>query len=167
MKKTLILLILVVFLIPGCDEPRSTANQEGVKISNRLAADAMISTPIPALKHFQERKTIAKWAERWDTPSIPTYIYVISYGKIIGYYVADGKPAATTSYITPPEQTRWGGNGAVISEELPDLDGTYGDNNPGIRFFTAEGVAVEIGGNIGYIYSDAPIALDVPLLSRR
>lgn len=50
-----------------------------------------------------------------------------------------------------------------------DFDGTYGTNNPGIRFFTAEGAAVEWAGDgATYLYSDVPInfGYEVPRLSK-
>lgn len=58
--------------------------------------------------------------------------------------------------------------GSVLIQS-PDIDGTYGDNNPGIRFFTASGIAVEWAGDgASYLYSDAPIdfGYEVPLLSK-
>lgn len=33
--------------------------------------------------------------------------------------------------------------------QSPNLDGTYGDNNDGIRFFTSNGIPVEFGGFYG------------------
>jgi hypothetical protein len=85
-------------------------------------------------------------------------VYLISYGNIIGYYVSDGKPASTGSFLTPEYRS-------YTEEQLPDVDGTYGTNNPGIRFFTASGIAVEwAGSGTSYIYSDVPLKLNVPLL---
>jgi hypothetical protein len=52
--------------------------------------------------------------------------------------------------------------GQLVS--APDIDGTYGDNNPGIRFFTAEGTAVEWAGDgASYLYSDTPINFGYPI----
>ena len=125
-------------------------------------ADAMNQVEIPTMTYFQERKTIAAWAKRWDKAQITTYVYLVSYGTIIGYYVCNGKPASTKSYLLP--ETRFSTGGTLI--ESPDIDGTYGDNNPGIRFFTADGVAVEWGGyGQGYLFSDAPLPINVPKLN--
>ena len=42
----------------------------------------------------------------------------------------------------------------------PDVDGTYGINNPGYRFFLANGTAVECSGTmVSCVYSDAPLSL--------
>ena len=57
------------------------------------------------------------------------------------------------------------GEGGVAEDQTMDLDGTYGANNPGIRFFTASGIAVEwAGAGATYLYSDAPLPLNVPKL---
>jgi hypothetical protein len=148
----------------SCSEP--SARDQAVAKQANLATVAINSTPIPNINYFPERRTIAKWAEAWDKPSIPTYVYLISFGKVIGYYVCNGKPASTRSYLTPEENVAsyYSGNPVV---DAPDIDGTYGDNNPGIRFFTSSGVAVEWAGDgASYIYSNAILPLDVPLLGR-
>jgi hypothetical protein len=134
----------------------------------RESADrSAASIPVPGISYFQERRTIAKWAQRWDKPNLPCYVYLVSYGNVIGYYVTDGKPSSTGSYLTPEYREVYRRQGGVVNEQLPDVDGTYGSNNPGIRFFTAEGTAVEWGGSgASYIYSDAPLPLKVPKLNQ-
>jgi hypothetical protein len=139
------------------------------KAQTEMIDTAISSVEVPRVSYFQERRTISKWTKRWDKPSIATYVYLVSYGTIIGYYVADGKPASTRSYLVPEEQRIQADLGEYVGDMLvsaPDIDGTYGDNNPGIRFFTAEGTAVEWGGQGAcYIYSDAPLPLRVPKLN--
>ena len=135
----------------------------GAKAQRQMTMTANAVIPIPSVSYFQERRTITKWVQRWDRVSIPTYVYLVSFGKILGYYVADGKPASTRSYIIPEDELLLG-----VSMSAPDIDGTYGDNNPGIRFFTAEGVAIEWAGDgASYLYSDALInfGYEVPRLN--
>ena len=146
----------------GClDEPQDVERQE----QRRNIATAQTSIPIPRMSYYQERRTISKWAQRWDTPNLPCYVYLISYGKIIGYYVTNGKPSSTRSYILP--EVKYSGYHGVL-EPTADLDGTYGQNNPGIRFFTAEGTAVEWAGDgASYIYSDAPLPVNALMLNQR
>jgi hypothetical protein len=151
----------------GCGK-ESTPSIESQAQTSTLA-NAQASIPIPIVSYFQERRTIAKWTERWDKPNLPCYVYLVSFGKVIGYYVTDGKPSSTRSYVLPEYKEVWrngSGTGCSWSGLLvptADLDGTYGTNNPGIRFFTAEGTAVEWAGDgASYIYSDAPLPIDVP-----
>jgi len=88
---------------------------------------------------------------------------LISYGQFIGYYVSDGKSVSTQSYLIPEDRTEY--SGSTIVRQAQDIDGTYGTNNAGIRFFTASGIAVEYGGtNFSYLYSDAKLDINVPCL---
>jgi hypothetical protein len=164
-KKFLFVLVVLSLLSASCDftpSARQIAEQAQVQAANA----ATVAVQIPSVSYFQEKRTIAKWASRWDKPSVPTYVYIVSFGKVLGYYVADGKPASTRSYLMPEERVGGGGSAGYYTETMPDIDGTYGDNNPGIRFFTAEGVAVEWAGDgASYLYSDALLPFDVPRLN--
>ena len=148
----------------------SLAEQEKSKKEETMAAKeasekAISSIPVPQIRNFVERKTLVQWAQRWDKPSVVTYLYLFAYGNCIGYYVCNGKPAATTNYLVPEYKEEYVGNGGVANSQTMDLDGTYGANNPGIRFFTAAGTAVEWAGQgASYLYSDAPLPLNVPKL---
>jgi len=164
-RPILIGVILSVFFV-SCNIPPS-ARTIAERAQESAALTASVVVPIPQVSYFQEKRTIAKWAERWDTPSVPTYVYLVSFGKILGYYVADGKPASTRSYLMPEDYLADSKEGeGTATLQAPDIDGTYGDNNPGIRFFTAEGVAVEWAGDgASYLYSDSPLPFDVPRLN--
>jgi hypothetical protein len=166
MKKFLLFFCLAITFsscrieISDAEKARRTANRQ----STQAQLSAQSAVDVPDLSYFQERRTIAKWAKHWDRPSAACYVYLISYGNIIGYYVSDGKPASTGSFLTP-EYSQTYREGGVVEQQLPDIDGTYGTNNQGIRFFTASGVAVEwAGSGASYIYSDIPLNLNVPLL---
>jgi len=175
MKKFFSLVLFVVFALslnvcPVLAEGTPDARSQAVTQSQATARTARTAVPIPQLSYFQELKTAARWAERWDKPSVVTFVYLVSFGKVLGYYVADGKPASTRSYITPESHIGGGGTAGYYEESLPDLDGTYGENNVGIRFFTAEGVASEWGGNgMCYLYTDAPadFGYEVPRLYKK
>jgi hypothetical protein len=165
--KKIVYFLLVVFFMAGCDingeYSAESVRKEANKQSTAAQAMAQSSIPVPNISYFQERRTISKWAIHWDKPSAACYVYLISFGNIIGYYVSDGKPASTGSLLTPEYRREPNTTGAQM--QLPDIDGTYGTNNPGIRFFTASGIAVEWGGSgASYIYSDVPLKLSVPLL---
>jgi hypothetical protein len=147
--------------------PAEEVRREANKQSAAAQEAAQLSVPIPQISYFPERRTIGKWASHWDRPSAACYVYLVSYGTIIGYYVSDGKPASTGSLLTPEyrEEAIYSGSGTIRNTQLPDIDGTYGINNPGIRFFTASGIAVEwAGSGASYIYSDVPLKINVPLL---
>ena len=166
MRKYLIgVIALVLFIVLTAETCYDgSAAEKATDASAKVAQTAYTTIPVPSLSYFQERRTVNKWANYWDKPNLPTYVYLFVFDKCIGYYVADGKPAATTSYMTP-ERALVYVHSNYMEQDVPDIDGTYGTNNPGIRFFTAGGIPVEFGGSgCSYLYSAAPIPLDVPKL---
>jgi glutaminyl-tRNA synthetase len=74
-------------------------------------------------------------------------------------------PIKVTITNYPEDKIEYAGSAQV--RQAQDIDGTYGSNNPGIRFFTASDVAVEYGGsNFSYLYSDAKLNINVPCLGK-
>ena len=91
MKKVIMIILVLVFAfgLYALGE-KENENQEQTLAKNKeniyatsVAADAAV--PVPQLRFFVERKTLAQWAERWDKPSIVTYLYLFCYGNCIGY----------------------------------------------------------------------------------
>ena len=171
----LIIATAAMLFAGGAAEPSTRQVQrDNAEMTTEALADsnaqALRAVPIPQISYFTERQTIARWYERWDKPSVVTYVYLIANGNILGYYVCNGKPASIQSYLIPETHYEDGhdlGEGwGEVQVETPDIDGTYGTLNYGIRFFTAEGTAVEWGGmGATYLYSDAPLPINVPKLN--
>lgn len=166
----LIMIVALAICMSGCNIEKSGRDM-AVNTSEDNAKLANNTVPTPTVNYFQERRTIAKWTERFDKANVITYVYLFVWSDCVGYYVVDGKPASTRSYLTPEDMID---RGSAYSEVVsaPDIDGCWGDNNPGIRFFTTENVAAEAGGNgISYIYSDCPLTVgkfkDAPLLGKK
>ena len=106
--KILCIFILSVtfFLATGCDEVVSTSKQN--EIETRRAQDvnnanALSAYPVPNVQNFLERKTVSEWVKRWDKPSILTYCYVFIGQNCIGYFITNGKPASSQSYLIPED----------------------------------------------------------------
>lgn len=167
----LIIVTAAMLFAGGIEESDQRRNQrETSEALTDSESQALRVVPIPNVSYFNERKTIAEWTKRWDKPSVVTYVYLISYGNILGYYVCNGKPASIQSYLVPEstavDATPRSANYNIVMAETMDIDGTYGTLNYGIRFFTAEGTAVEWGGmGATYLYSDAPLPINVPKLN--
>jgi len=153
--------IMSVFASGENDRPSSTTVT--ARATEDVAQDAISAVPIYRPRYFNERRGVANWLKKWDTPPEATeaYIYLISQtGTVIGYYVTNGKPFSTESYLIPEE--KYYANGATLQTQ--DLDGTYGSNQKGIRFFTPSGIAVEWSGL--YIFTSEPLDLNVKLLGK-
>jgi len=166
-------LIMFCFLIgvfqPGCDNGSKSVrqvskmqdNDQTITADNFLRLSKII--PPPKLTDSQERRNLVKRLERFNVANKISYIYLISYGKVMAFYTVKGKVSSVNSMLTCTQQTiltdvpgRWDSH--VV--ESPDLDGSYGSNGNAIFFFTTEDVYVEWPGE--YLLSDQPLKLATP-----
>jgi hypothetical protein len=187
-KKILLGLVLVagVFTLSGCAIENTTPTVAAPQASYQNDTAKVEATqqrvqnavPIPQIKTSAERKNIAARATLFDNENKTTYIYLVSYGKVMAFYQVKGKVSALESYMTPLDKlvfadgtpcTRRESEGdytAASSWEpcyavsAPDIDGAYGENSGGIFFFTTEGAYVEWKGD--YMVSDQPLKLTTP-----
>lgn len=83
-------------------------------------------------------------------------------GAVIEKFIVDGKVSSLNSFLTPNSVDEYVGSGGVKTIELADVDGSYGENDNGIFFFTPDGKYVEWTGT--YLYSDIPFEISDPIL---
>lgn len=88
-------------------------------------------------------------------------------GAAVGRFVVDGKVSSLNSYLTPDseyyEQVASEGLAISHNEWVADVDGTYGQNDTGIFFFTPDGNYWEWTGD--YLYSDVPFEIEDPVIN--
>jgi hypothetical protein len=95
--------------------------------------------------------------------------YIVLFGEngvVIGSFVVDGKVSSLNSFLTPDSEyfeLVYGGEGSRNNKWLADVDGSYGENDNGIFFFTPDGKYIEWTGT--YLYSDIPFVVDNPVLT--
>lgn len=167
-KRTIVLAVVVVVAALGATaalagKPDWWKGQE--KVSDRIAEQQINAVPYPEalMKDSLERRNLRDRLLRFNKPQKIGYLYVMSFGKFVGYYVVKGKVSSTQSQMTNTQQA-WE---ATIVSSIGD-DGSFGPNeggDKGIFFFTAQGVLVET--TLDWIYSDAPLSIDVPNLLNR
>lgn len=156
----------------GWFTPCADTTQNEVEQSNKITTDVAKAIPVPQLTTSSERKNVAKRAEMFNNEEKISYIYLVSYGKVMSFFTVQGKVSSLRSYMTPTDKMvfgngdncdqrdEWGSSSDsadcyVVS--APDIDGTYGENVEGIFFFTTEGAYVEWKGE--YMMSDQPLKL--------
>lgn len=122
------------------------------------------TTAIPTFQNSQERENLVKRLNTFNKPDKISYIYLISYGKVMAFYTVKGKVSSVDSMLTNTMQLvdKSGkqctyGNSECYTVPSPDLDGSYGTNGNGIFFFTTEGAYVEWNGE--YMLADQPLQL--------
>lgn len=183
MKKSKIFSLILVLMIPvvllcGCDYSDKTTTGKDIQNTQNVVNELVDNQPTPTdLDYSLERYNLirrAYWVngQREKAMSLPCAVerplgYIIlfsSSGAVIGRFVVDGKVSSLNSYLTPNmKQEHCHNSASCIKEtELPDIDGSYGENVDGIFFFTTDGKYIEWTGD--FLFSDIPFSVDDPVL---
>lgn len=181
MKKALLALLMAAMLLAlvGCDEAPVSASREDtlttIATANKLQ-DAQ-STPTD-IDYSLERDNLirrAYWVngQREKAISLPCPVerplgYIALFtegGASVGSFVVDGKVSSLNSFLTPDSEyfeIVTGKSATYKNRWLADVDGSYGENDNGIFFFTPDGKYIEWTGI--YLYSDIPFHVDDPIV---
>lgn len=171
MKKILALVLAVLLIAAmfcGCADDGSYADTQRTK----NAADTLQQNqPTPTdIEYSLERYNLirrAYWVngQREKAIALPCeivkplgYIILFSGNTVVGRFVVDGKVSSLNSYLSPDSEEY----ASSYSEWLSDVDGSYGENDSGIFFFTPDGKYLEWTGT--YLYSDIPFEVENPVV---
>ena len=175
MKKFLICILaaISIFSLTAC-ETKTSGSRQDIYTTQENANNIQENQPTPAdLEYSLERYNLirrAYWVngQREKALSLPCEIdrplgYIVLFtesGGVVGRYVVDGKVTSLNSYLTP-DSTYYEGGGHK-TRWLADVDGSYGENDQGIFFFTPDGKYIEWTGT--YLYSDIPFEVTTPTI---
>ena len=95
------------------------------------------------------------------------YIVLFSGTTCVSRFIVDGKVSSLNSFLTPSNVDSVKSYGTdvgvtTITTEMADVDGSYGENDSGIFFFTPDGRYIEWTGT--YLYSDIPFEVSNPIV---
>lgn len=180
MKKIVSILLLVAIILcmlAGCDSDYQEQTSD-VEKQQSITKDLQQSQPTPTdIDYSLERYNLirrAYWVngQREKALSLPCpvektlgYVVLMLEGVgVVGNYVIDGKVSSLNSFLTPDSEYYEYSAGETSKKNnwLADVDGSYGENDNGIFFFTTDGKYIEWTGT--YIYSDIPYIVDDPIL---
>lgn len=174
MKRILSIILIVIFTVVifvGCDVSgvREDTNKT---IENANTLQINQSTPTD-IEYSLERYNLirrAYWVngQREKANTLPCeiekplgYIVLFSGPAVVGRFVVDGKVSSLNSYLTPDSEYYSGD--MTCNRWLADVDGSYGENDSGIFFFTPDGKYVEWNGE--YLFSDIPFEINEPVVN--
>ena len=173
MKKCAVILVLALLLVSLCSCAESGARQD-VRNTVELADKLQENQPTPNdIEYSLERYNLIRrtyWVNgmRERAASLPCeverplgYIVLFSGNAAVGQFVVDGKVSSLNSFLTPNSEYYEKNNG-YNNKWLADVDGSYGENDSGIFFFTPDGKYIEWSGD--YLYSDIPFTIDAPIV---
>ena len=184
MKKIVSILLLVAVtlcMLTGCDSDYE-AQTSDVEKQQSITRDLEQSQPTPTdIDYSLERYNLirrAYWVngQREKALALPCpvdkplgYVVLMLEGVgVVGNYVIDGKVSSLNSFLTPDSEyyeQEYGSDGYSVGNGnhwLADVDGSYGENDAGIFFFTPDGKYIEWTGT--YLYSDIPFEVEQPVL---
>lgn len=179
MKRISALIVAVVMLccvLTGCDEVAVSGTKQNINDTKAVTDQLTSSQQTPTdIDYSLERYNLIRrtyWVngqrEKANTLVCPIekplgYIVLFTeYGSVVGRFIVDGKVSCLNSFLSPNYVESYYSNGGVINTELADVDGSYGENDSGIFFFTPDGKYVEWTGT--YLYSDIPFEVDNPVV---
>lgn len=190
MKKILSILLALVMCLSlvifttGCDVEYSSASsydtQDDVNAQMNVASNLAASQSTPTdIDYSLERYNLirrAYWVngqrEKANTLVCAIekplgYIVLFSGNTVVGSFVVDGKVSSLNSFLTPGSVDDTYGNSSggytTVTTEMADVDGSYGENDSGIFFFTPDGKYIEWTGS--YLYSDIPFEVADPVVT--
>lgn len=169
--KKLVCLLIICFCLVGCGDVSSYSENAKTEYVTRNLTE---SQPTPTdIEYSLERYNLIKRAywvngmrDKANAMVAPIANMPIGYvvlftesGDIIGQFTVDGKVTSLNSYLTPDTTSP----NHEYADWLADIDGSYGENDTGIFFFTTDGKYIEWTGS--YLYSDIPFNVEGSVLS--
>lgn len=142
----------------SCDSTSGQAQSQQETVAQTMSK-LLQQVPAPQLDNSLERANISKRLTTFSDPAKISYIYLINYGRVMAYYVVKGKITSGGKRLTPQNQVAYQDIGTPdnVVVEAPELDGTYGNSNPYIFFWTTDGTYVQWSGD--YMLTDQPMQL--------
>ena len=173
--KKILLGIMILGLLGSCEEIED-GTRDDVDKTYRIGGKIARNQPTPTdIDYSLERYNLIKRAywvngQREKALSLPSAVkrplgYITLFtenGGIVGSFVVDGKVSSLNSFLTPDSESY---SSSYTVDWLPDVDGSYGNNDNGIFFFTPDGKYIEWTGT--YIYGDIPMEVNDTVIKFR
>lgn len=145
---------------PSCSSATDQKQIEQESVTAQLVRLTK-AVPTPRLETSLERINISKRLQLFSDESKISYIYLVSFGKVMAFYTVKGKITSGAKRLTSPQQlveSTWCGSGnCSLVTDAPELDGTYGHSADYIYFWTTDGTYVQWNGE--YMLADQPLQL--------
>lgn len=167
-KKVLIIGIVAVLGVVGltaCEESDSLKTKQlGYTLSEKQPTPTDIEFSLERYNLIRraywvngQREKARTLVSKVDKPL--SYVMLMDHGAVVGKFVVDGKVSSLNSYLTPDSEEY----AASYSAWLPDVDGSYGENDNGIFFFTPDEKYIEWTGT--YLYTDELFEIKDPVIT--
>lgn len=175
----LAILLVTVLMFTGCESTIASGTYTDAANTMDIASNLAMRQPTPTdINYSLERYNLirrAYWVngQREKANALPCGVekplgYIVLFtesGSVVGSFIVDGKVSSLNSFLSPDSEYYelvYGGEWTKTNAWLADVDGSYGENDNGIFFFTPDGKYLEWTGI--YLYSDIPFEVDNPVV---
>ncbi|MEO3856116.1 hypothetical protein [Acrocarpospora sp. B8E8] len=148
----------------SCDSSEERKQAQAISGNQQKKYEAAVPFPAGDLNNPLDRANLAEYLKRNNDKNRTSYVYLLSMdAKVIAYYAIKGKVTSVSSQLLPQDDIvdPCGSSYCPMSVDSAGDDGTYGGNEPGVFFFTTEGVLITWTGD--YIQSDQPMDIKTPV----
>lgn len=152
-------MIFSVILTYCGNQQTSRKQAEEAKVENNMKR-LEASEAIPVLTTSLERRNIKARLLNFEDINKVSYIYLISFGKVMAFYTVKGKVSSGGKRLTSAQTLIRGDQGEHYGDfvmEAPELDGTYGSSAEYIYFWTTDGTYIQWSDQ--YMMSDKPLKM--------
>lgn len=158
MKKYLILVVISVFVLAGCDQRAKTKTVKQTQSQKAaVAAESISFTENAEINNIKAR------LELTSDPGLTGFVLLMNEaGQPIMYTGVVGKITSGGKRLTKPQALVKGDRGQAYGHfvmNAPSDEGTWGSSSPYIYFWTTAGQYIQWNGK--YLYSDQPFRTTV------
>lgn len=155
--KKLIGLLVIVFIVVGCNEKQSKKPKKITQSQKASeAANSITFTENAEIDNIKAR------LELTSNPGLTGFVLLMNEaGQPIMYTGVKGKITSGSKRLTQPFKVRNYGrnNYAYLNVPSPSDEGTWGSSSPYVYFWTTNGQYIQWNGK--YLYSDKPFRTKV------
>ena len=166
MRKLLIFVLalssmVILMSASSCEKQVTRRDVEEQRVEDNVKTLSS-QTELPTLTKSLERINIKKRLQLFEDENKVSYIYLVSYGKVMAFYTVKGKVTSGNKRLTSNQtQTEgkytYGESRQTVLMDAPELDGTYGSSAPYIYFWTTDGTYVQWSSD--YMLCDKPLKM--------
>ena len=158
----LLVLTFTMLFATGCETDATRQREVAIKLEEAQPTPTDIDYSLERYNLIRRAYWVNGQREKALSVECPVekplgYIVLLTdNGGVLGNFIVDGKVTSLNSFLTPDSVY------VASGTNLADVDGSYGENDAGIFFFTPDGKYMEWTGT--YLYSDIPFEVDEPIL---
>ena len=142
-----------------------------IRVTEKNHQNLVRGQPPQVMDSSLERQNLLNRYEYLNDENNVHHVYLMSNdGKVVSYFVAQGKVSSVNSKLTNdkqivrvPQTQDWSSADGDYyrTVESPQMDGSYGTNGDAIFFFTTSGDYVEWNGK--YVVSEEPLNINTAI----